>query len=384
MQSLARDGLSAEQVTSLLQASALSVSAGCELLRPDLTVREDISDDLAGGRVERNLYASIHGTCELAISRPLVWGVDLVRPYMTLSDGARTARFNVGVFVLTTPERQVGETPETFSVQGYDRLHYLSRPVGMDYTIAAGTTYRQAILNTFSAAGLTGVLIEGSAADDTLPVTRRWPLVAERAADPDQTDTPVTWLRVINDLLRSVNFRSVWTNEDGVFICQSYQEPSSRAAEFTLNADDVFTTILGEQRTLVSDVWSVPNRWVFRNTTRPEGAPPPTEGDGIYTVNNVADGPTSQQGRGLVWTSVIDYEAATQSKLRSLGDRRVATDRRQTAMLKATTGPLPAAGHADVMRIIDTAAGIDQKAQAVRWSMSLDGADMSWEFELLL
>lgn len=367
--------------TALLQSPALTVSVGCELLNANLTVAEDISDDLVGGRVSRSLFATVHGTCDLTLTRALVWGVDLVRPYMTLSDGITEARFNVGVYCLTTPERTVGETPETYSVQGFDRLLLLQRQVGADYTVTAGTTYRQALLDVFTAAGLSGALIEGSAADDTLPADKTWLLVADNVADPDQTATPVTYLRVVNDLLRAINFRSVWCDESGIFRCQAYQAPTSRPVEWTFDADDVIDGIVGENRTVIEDVWGVPNRWVFRQSNRAVGAPAATEGDGIYTVNNVSDGPTSQDSRGLVWTSVIDYEAATQAKLVSLGNRRVASDLAVTSRYQVTVGPFPPAGHADIYQYVDSAAGVDRKVQLISFDLDLLGADtsMAWE-----
>jgi hypothetical protein len=298
-----------------------------------------------------------------------------------LSNGTNTARFDLGVFALTTPERRVGETPETVSVSGFDRLYLLNREVGADYTVAAGTTYRQALLDVFASAGLTGALIEGAAADDTLPATRLWSLVGDNQADPDQTSTPVTWLRVVNDLLRAINFRAVWADENGVFRCQSYKDPASRPAEFTFDADDLVSGIVGEDRGVLVDVWKTPNRWVFRQTNRPEGAPAPTEGDGVYTVDlsDTTDG--DWLGRRLVWTSVIDYEAASQAKLVDLGDRRVQTDRAVTTQYEVTVGHFPAASHADIYRYRDLVAGVDRKVQLIHSEIDLTGADTSMRWE---
>lgn len=377
-----RDSLTEAQVTSLLTASNLTVTAGCELLASDLTFVEDISDDLVDGRLERNLYATIHGTCDLTLTRALAWGVDLVKPYMTLSDGAVTARFNLGVYALTTPERTVGALPQTYQVQGFDRIMLLNRQIGADYTVTSGTTYRAAIEAVFTAAGLTGLVIDGAAADSTLPADRTWPLVAE-STDPDQTDTPVTYLRVVNDLLRGINFRSVYADENGVFRCEAYQSPASAPAEFTFTADDEFLTIVGEDRTVLEDVWATPNRWVFRNTTRPAGSPTATEGDGIYTYD-LSDATNGDWlGRKLTWTAVVDYEAATQAKLVELGDRRVAADRRLTSKLRVTTGPWPVAGHGDVYTFADVASGGTRKVLAPRWSFDLSGSDVSWDWEVV-
>lgn len=361
---------------AILTAASVSVSVGCELLDTSLAFVEDISDDLLGGTVEWALYDDIHRACTLLISRTLSWGVDLVRPYMTLTAGSSSARFDLGVYVLTTPLGVVGETPQTFDVQGYDRLRLLQRQVGADYSVAAGTTYRTAILDAFTAAGLSGVLIDGVAADNVLPAARSWPLVANRAADPDQTDTPVTYLRIVNDLLRAISFRAVYCDEGGLYRCEAYRPPSSRAPEFVMTADDENATVVGEVRTVSYDVWSVPNRWVFRATNFGTGV----EGNGVYTYPATGK---LDDGRDLAYTSVIDYEAATQAKLVELGDRRVAIDLAVARRVKFPTGPLPIAGHADVVTIVDAAAGLNNKAQAVSWSMPLDGGDMSWTFEVV-
>jgi hypothetical protein len=374
--------LTADQLT-ILTSPAVEVAAGCDLLNADLSFREDISDDLAGGQVAWTLHATVHRTVRLELTRPLRWGVDLVRPHMTVLDrmSGLSSRWNVGVFALTTPERTVGETPESYDVSGYDRLHLLQRQVGVDYSIAAGVTYRQALLDTFVAAGLSGVLIDGAAAENTLPVGRSWPLVAV-TTDPDQTSTPVTWLRVVNDLQREWNGRGVYADENGRYRCEAYQDPTIRAPEHTFDADSP-VTIVGEDRTLSEDVWGTPNRWVFRQSNRANTAPAPTEGDGIYTVVNQSDGPTSIDSRGLTWTSVVDFEAASQPVLVALGNRKVAADRHLTSRLKVTTGPWPCAGHGDVYAYSDLALGADRKVQAVRWGFDLSGSDVEWEWEVV-
>jgi hypothetical protein len=382
MQPLARDGLTAAQVTALLRHPALRVSAGCDLLDVKLNVTGDLTPDLVGGQISRSLYADVHGTCSLTISRTLVWGVQLVRPYMVLAADSRTARINLGVYSLTTPELEVGPTPPTYQVSGFDRLYLLGRQVGADYTAAAGVTYRQALLDVFTAAGLPGALVEGVAADDVLPKARTWPLVADRVADPDQTDTPVTYLRIVNDLLRAINFRAVWADPDGLFRCQAYVEPAARPPEFVWDADDLTAGMVGEDRTVSEDVWKTPNRWVFRQTNRPAGAPTPTVGDGLY-VRTLPDAhPQSAVSRGLVWNSVVDYEAATQAKLVELGDRRVASDQRTTVTYDVSTAPFPVAGHADVFTYTDVAAGASgRKVQATGWTFDLAGSDVQWEWE---
>lgn len=358
---------------ALLLADNIEVEYGLDLLHPDLSFREDISGDLIEGSIQRSMFANIHGTITLTLSRSLQWGIDLVRPWMRLRDKGTgfSARWDLGVYMLTSPERVRGETPETYSVDGYDRLYLLDRQVGRDYSVTVNTTYRKALTDVFAAAGLTGFDIDGAAADHTLPRERLWPLVPV-TTNPDQTDTPVTWLRIINDLLLAINFRGVWADEKGRFRCSAYQRPETRPHEFHFDVDDP-ETILDEERWVSLDQWKTPNRWVFIASNPPEGVIPSESNGYIYVVDNLNEDSLSQAappvGRGLVWASVFKYEVASQQMLIALGNRRVAQDRSNPTKYRVTTGPFPPAGHFDVFTYSDEG---HRRVQAVEWDMALD------------
>lgn len=374
MQSLTappRDGLTEAQVRQLLVGDVVTVSAGAERLNSQLEVQEDISDDLVGGTVSRQMLAEIHGDFQLQLSRELDWAHDLVQLYMTLSEPSGiTARFNVGVAVLTTPDRSVGDTPATFNVQGYDRIYLLRRPVGDSYSVTAGTPVLGAVAAAFTAAGISGVLIDGTSADKTLPADMVWPLVAT-GTDGVGDATATTWLNVINQLLASIGYRGVWVDERGYFRCDPYLNPTSRPAEFTFTVDDVTATIVGDGRTISVDQWNQPNRWVFVQQNRPFDAAGPTEGDGIYTVDRVPAGE-------LPWASQVLLDAADQPSLQAQGDRVVANDTQRTTTLQLATAPFPVAGHFDVFGYVDSDVPDVRKAQAVDWTLPLDGSDMTW------
>lgn len=372
--------VTAEQA-ALLTCDAPAVDFGCDLLTLNLEYLEDLSPDVTGGQVSRSMNRAPHGELRLQLSRELAWGTVLVRPWQSITDTVTgdSATWYTGAYLLTTPEQPEDEDVPLLDATGGDRSQLLDRPVAEDYTAAAGTTYRQALLDVFTAAGLSGVLVEGSAADDVLPVDRDWPLVG-RSSDPDQTDSPVTWRRIVNTLLEAINFRAVWVDESGLFRCQAYRDPAARPPEFTFDAEDAHTTIVGTERRLLRDVWKTPNRWVFRQSNRPDGAPAPTEGDGIYTYDLPDEHALSAVSRGMVWPTVFDYEAATHNKLVELGDRRVAYDLRITSTLKVRTGPFPCAGHADVFTFL---AGSSRKVQAASWSFDLAGSDVTWDWEVV-
>lgn len=389
MQPLARDGFTDAEITALLTGGRLEVTPGLEVLNADLTLNTDygddgdISDDFLAGSVSRTMGARIHGACRIDVSVALRWGIDLVRPYMILSDGIVTARFDAGVYMLTTPETPVGVTPATYGTQGVDRVYLLDREVGSDYQVTANGsyTYGAALAQAFTDAGLTGVLIDGDAYDYVVPATRSWPLVAS-STDPDQTDTPVTWLRIVNDLSTAINFRGVWADQSGLLRCQRYISPTDRAPEFVFDADDGAITIVDEDRVLRRDEWRTPNRWVFLWSNRPGGMQS-VEGDGMYTYNLPDSDPRSALSRGLVWPRTHKYEAASQPILQNLGDRRVEHDRRVVTQLAVRTGPFPVASHFDVFTYKDAAAGGTFKVQATEWEYDLAGGNVEWTWETI-
>lgn len=368
-----RADLTDTEVTNLLVADNITVAAGCELLSTLDEFVEDISADLVGGTVRRECLADVHGTCDLTLSRTLAWGRDRVRPYMVVSadtpGGYISARFNLGVYLLTSPQRTLG-TDTTTDVSGFDKLHLLQAVVGDSYTVAAGAAYLDSVRNAIRAAGAGDlVLLDATAADKVLPSAMSWPLSAQ---------TQATWLTVVNDLLSAIGYRGVWADQDGYFRSAPYVAPQQRPLEWRFNVDDARTTIVGETRTVVEDVWGVPNRWRF---LRRDLLNTPFEGGGQYTVDNVNDGPTSQVALGRIVPRVEWLDAADQASLIVQGDAIVATDRRVSATLKLTTGPLPIAGHFDVAAYADTLAPAFTRLQATRWELPLTGGEMTWEWE---
>ena len=106
-----RESLSAEQVLFLLRdAPAVTFGRGLEVLDLYLDVIEDISGEFLSGQATRNNQATIHGTCDLIVGRDIDYGQQLLRPYMTLTAGGVTARFNAGAYVCSAPQADYGES----------------------------------------------------------------------------------------------------------------------------------------------------------------------------------------------------------------------------------------------------------------------------------
>lgn len=370
MQALARDGLTAAQVTAILSGgSDLHLSAGLELVDLSLAALEDISTDLQEGTVSRNSYAKLHATAQLRITRELDWGAALLRPYMRLSSGGLTARWNLGVYHPSTPELSTEESPQTFAVDGYDILLRLRQPVGDSYAIAAGDAYLAVVEQILVGRGYQAYLIDQAAAGMVAPSARAWVF-------DDQT----TWLTIVNDLLSSIGYQGIWSDWDGRVRCEPYVLPQLREVEWTYT-DDPATTMLAPDRRRARDFFAAPNRWVVYRTGMTDGETP-VEGAGIYTWVNDAVGDTSVQARGgLVITKVAGVDAADQSALVAQAQQIIQDDMDIPAVWSIGSSPHPGHWHFDRL-FVDTAELLAD-VQCTAWTLPLDGGDMTQEWRVI-
>lgn len=366
-----REELTEAEVRRLLTGN-VTVVAGLELLDDENRFVEDISDDLiaAGSSVTHHGRATVHRDCHLMLMRQLAWGRDRVRPYVVLLSSAAVARFNLGVFVLVTPESKRGEVPATYDVTGYDLLQPLLDPIGDTWVAAAGTTYVQAIRDLLDAAGMgVPLLIDGTRQDTELEGPMVWALTDSDAA---------TWLRAINDLLAAIGYFALHVDENGSYRSEPYALPGVRPVEHTFDTSDKKTDIVAPDRTVTEDVWVAPNRWVF---VRRGMTTQPVEGDGLYTVDNLTTGASSQESIGRVRTRTVYLDAADQDALVAQGDQIVAADMSTTRSITLNVDPFPIFGHLDIVRIID--AGLDERAEVVEASIELDGSRAQWVLEVV-
>lgn len=366
-----REDLTADQVVGLIRDTpGLIIGRGLELVDMNLALIEDVCDDLLGGSVSRASYATLHGTASLSISRRLDWGSAIVRPYMTMSDGALTARFNLGAYFTSVPRRAIGQEPETWEVEGYDILLALADPVGEAYAVDAGIGYLAAVEDIFGQQGYTQYVIDRSAAALVLPSAKVWPF-----------DDKTTWLNVVNDLLAAIGYAGVWSDWHGRLRCHPYQSPADRLPEWTYDTEPL-TSLLGPHRSIERDFFDAPNRWVFYRQNNVDGDPP-VEGNGLFTYVNERDGDTSVEERGgRVITRVAGIEAADHASLVSAARRQIDDDLRLKATIAAPTAPNPLHWHFDRLTLADPALGVADVLDA-RWTLPLNGGDMSHDWTVI-
>lgn len=369
-----RSHLTPAQVVAIIQdAEGVRLSGGLELVTLDLTVLDDISDFLLGGTVERQSYADLHGSFTFRLNQKLDWGADLVRPYLVMSDGTNTARFNMGVYMPNTPAHPLDEDTPVFDVTGHDILLRLRQKVGDAYGIAAGTNYLTEVEQILQGQGITQYVIDPTAANVVAPTSRAWAF-----------DGELTWLALVNDLLGSIGYQGVYSDWDGRIRCHAYQLPIERPAEWTYTMDKP-TTLLGREKSIEHDFFEAPNRWVVYRSNMAEGSTP-TEGDGIYTFTNQSNGETSVDARnGLVQTRVESRDVADQAALVAETLKLVAADMEIPTVVNVPVAPMPLHWHFDRMLWLGGAPVASADVMCTRWTMPIppESGDMQQEWRVL-
>lgn len=372
-----RAGLSTTQVEAIL-TGPLRGRAGCDLLDQDLNLVGDITDNLIKGSVGRVMNARIHGTAAMSFDIQFDWATDLFRPYTELWNPdypENVTKWYRGVYAMSAPDDEA-ESDEVM-VTGADRLYYLDRLIGESYEYPAGHGVLAAVRETLADAGVTGYLLDSSRETATLPRAMSWPLISE-AGDF------ATWLSVINQLLATVGYRGMWVDEIGRYRSEPYINPLVRPTEYHFDASDTNPhRIVNRKRVRSRHLWARPNQWTFIQQNRPIEAAAPTVGDGIYKYTNQSTGPTSVDAVGRVWPRVERVDVADQAALISRTLEAAAQDMLVATQFKVTTGPFPAAWHADVLRYTDPTWGTT-KVQAIQWSSDISAGDVTWTWEEVL
>lgn len=358
----------------LQEAPSVTMSAGMELVDMNLNVLEDRSGDLAGGSITRQSYADLHAAANLRITGLLDWGANLVRPYVTLTDGTITARFNLGVYNLASPVRSLAESPTTYDVQGYDMLLRLAQPVGNSYAIVAGDAYLTKVEEILISVGYVAYIIDQTSIAKVAPGTRAWAF-----------DDSTTWLKIVNDLLSAIGYQGIWADWDGRLRCAPYIQPISRGPEWYYS-DDQATTMMSTDRSITHDVFAAPNRWVFYRTGMAEGEAP-VDGAGMYTYINQSLGDTSVDARGgMIITKVVGLDAADQSSLIASGDITINADMTTPTIVNVKTFVNPLHWHFDRIFVQDSQGIPLFDAQCTSWEITLPPSsdDMTQDWAVLV
>lgn len=278
-------------------------------------------DGVIGGTVELNANAPLRGGGSLLLqdqNQGIDWGKDRVRIWWEV-EGVEP--WPLGVYLLDMPTEAYTESGKSWEIGLIDKLAVLQDDaVEQTFSLPAGTVVTTAVRDLIQSAGETQISITSST--DTLANMRVW-------------DAGESKLRIINDLLDSINYWALWTDGHGQYRVEPYVRPENRAIawRFHEGIDSIHTP--DWVRNL--DLGSVPNK-VILVSQAPEDEPSLV----ATATNENPASPTSYQARGRWVTHVEDgIETDSQSALQAMTDRKLADLSSPAAALEVTHAAVP-------------------------------------------
>lgn len=240
-----------------------------------------------GGSLGLNSLAQIKRTGSFTFKEnefnDIDWLNDRVQPFFMLNTGKEWMEWPLGIFLISSPNRKVGNSNIYRDVECYDAsLILLEDKFDTRYRILANTNYVEAITQIINGAGIWKTNI---------------PAMAGNVKTDKEFEIGTSRLDAVNELLGEINYTSIWVDETGYFVSSPYVLPTNRVIEYEYRNNEM-SVILADTATEEIDLFSVANKWVIV-ASNPETEPMVSR----YTNDN-ASSPTSTINRKR---NIVDY-----------------------------------------------------------------------------
>ena len=280
--------------------------------------------EVTGGSLTMNLHASLRRTGSITYAgESVAWYRYRVRPvyHWTGVDGIARS-WPLGVLIPDTTGVEYMDGGHTRTVDLYDKIDILAQDAFTGpYTVPAGVNI---------VAAVEAVITAG----DTEARHAIYPSV--EAARVNRVWEPGTSrLRVINDLLESINYAALYTDDDGIYRAEPYRAPGSRPSVYEF-ADD-HTGIYSPEFSHEKDTYAAANRVVciVQGTDDKPGLRAVAE-------NRDPESLISYPARGRWVTRVEEgLEAASQAALQAQADRLILEEANAVSKYQLRHAPVP-------------------------------------------
>jgi rRNA processing protein Gar1 len=353
MQSLAKGSFTATQVKDALKSNRV-IKFEYELL--DKNDKKIGTIDECSGSYSFNSFAEIKGSARFNMNEKRYKDINFlseqIRPVFCLFVRGEWLKWQQGIYLLSSPNRTEQNGGVYRDIEAYDKGLILKEDITDNrYFIPKGTLYTDAIRVLILSTGITKISIQES--DLTLSVDKEYEIGTSK-------------LTIINDLLNSINYNSVYFNENGFCMVKRYINPKDRVYEFEYETNDKSIVPFGSSETM--DAFSIPNKFI-RYVQNPEA-------DYMRSVftNDKASNKLSTVSRGRV---ITDIQAVTDiADQATLDDyvRRVATEKSQVfGGIQFPSMIMPHHSILDCLYVRNTTLGVSEKFIETSWEIDTDG-----------
>jgi len=358
MQPLAQGIYTADQVKAVLHSASREIRFRYDLLDGTNVFKRTLTNVLSG-HVENNTFADIKRTAKFTLQDDgaINFLSDRIQPFALLKmpDG-NFVSWALGVFMLSSPKRKSDTTGHVIrDVDAYDLLQVLKDDKVTDrYTVPAGANYIAALKTLLDGAGLTSQNLTACAS--VLPVSLDWPPGTAK-------------LQIANDLLSTINYKSLTIYEVGQAVAQPYVLPSARAGDYTYVDDSLSVTFPEVEQSL--DLFGVPNKWVLVVSEADQATL-----TSAYTNSNPAS-PTSTVNRGRTIVNFGTETGVDQPTLDAKVQRLAFEASQVYEEVALETAIMPMHSDNDMITLTFSALGISANYSESSWAFDLQaGAKM--------
>jgi hypothetical protein len=342
-----------EEVHDVLTSSGRTIAFRYELLTSANVFKKNLTTVLSAS-IANSGNAEIRRTAKfrMAEDTSVNWLSDRIRPWFRVKMPNGTwAEWSLGIFLLSTPTLKIGLATKEREIDAYDQLLILrDDAVTSRYSVAAGANVITAVSTLLTGAGILTTNLVSTA--ETLPVVKEWKPGTSK-------------LKIIQELLASINYEPLYFDGQGVAIAKPYQLPSERPTEYTYTADEA-SLLAGEMDTTL-DLFNVPNSWLAI-VSEPDRAPLTS----IYTNSN-PNSPTSTVSRGRTILKLLESQEATSQAVLDAKVAKAAYESSEVyETLSIRTALMPHHEDQDIIAVeYDRLSGLTLRYVEHEWSMSL-------------
>lgn len=352
MQQLARNGYTSDQVKYALH-HARTMAFRYDLLDGQNNFKRSLTNMLTAN-VANNSANEIKRTARFTLVEDgtINYLSDRIQPWarVKMPDGS-FAEFALGVFLLSTPKRKDnGDGTVQREIEAYDQLQVLKDDAyDTRYAVLTGANAIAEVKKVLTGAGI--ALMNLTPCTSTLPTDWEW-------------EPGISKLKIINDLLSAINYRTLWFDELGYAMAVPNVTADLRASEYAYADDSLSVMYAGVEHTL--DLFSVPNK-VILVVSESDMLPMSS----TYTNSN-PNSPTSTVSRGrTVVQPPQQVQALDQASLDAMA-RQAMFDASQVAeQYVFETAIMPMHSDSDVITLNYSRLNVSGKFLETAWSFDL-------------
>lgn len=297
-----------------------------ELIRVELLTRSENSlgylEGVDGGNLSWNANADLPGGGSISLKdmgQDINVSQDRIRVWWEV---AGLDPWALGVYVISAPSTQYQSQGSGRELSLIDKLTVVKDDLLLEtLQLPAGTNVIEAAVQQINAAGETRVASTPS--DKVLTNTMTW--------NPGESR-----LSVVNDLLTSAGYWSLWTDRMGQFRLEPYISPKDRSAVYSFVESE--TSIHSPEWEYELDLWEATNTVVLVSQA--------DDDDNVWYASSVddnPDSPTSTVSMGRVLNPIVEenVEASSQLDLQQQANRKLINNSNVVGKISVDHRPIP-------------------------------------------